>query len=101
MALSIDNPEIDRLARELAATTGESVEQVVLDALRRSALDAMRRRAEMEAKREPTRFPTDEESKRRFRDQIREIQERLAKLPVLDDRSADELLGYDEWGLPH
>jgi hypothetical protein len=32
---------------------------------------------------------------------IKEIQDEVAKLPVLDDRSPDEILGYDEWGLPH
>jgi hypothetical protein len=30
---------------------------------------------------------------------IREIQKRVAKLPILDDRPADEIL-YDENGLP-
>jgi antitoxin VapB len=29
-----------------------------------------------------------------------EIARRCAALPVLDDRSADEILGYDENGLP-
>jgi hypothetical protein len=28
------------------------------------------------------------------------IVERVARLPVLDDRSAEEILGYDENGLP-
>jgi hypothetical protein len=32
---------------------------------------------------------------------IREIQNRLAELPVLDSRSPDEILGYGEDGLPH
>jgi hypothetical protein len=31
---------------------------------------------------------------------IREIQERSAKLPVLDARTPDEIIGYDEFGLP-
>ncbi len=31
---------------------------------------------------------------------MRRIAARVAKLPVLDDRSPDELLGYDESGLP-
>jgi len=30
---------------------------------------------------------------------IRSIQDAVAKLPVLDARSADEILGYDEHGL--
>ena len=31
---------------------------------------------------------------------IRELQARVAALPVLDTRTADEILGYDEFGLP-
>jgi antitoxin VapB len=34
MALSIKNPEADRLARELAAATGETLTEAVLNALR-------------------------------------------------------------------
>lgn len=33
--------------------------------------------------------------------QIRKILQRVDALPTLDDRSADEILGYDEHGLPH
>ena len=32
---------------------------------------------------------------------LREIGERCSKLPVLDNRTADEILGYGEDGLPH
>jgi len=32
--------------------------------------------------------------------EIRRIQERLGRLPVLDPRSPDEILGYDDHGLP-
>ena len=31
---------------------------------------------------------------------IREIQENLAKLPALDSRTPDEIIGYDEFGVP-
>ena len=31
---------------------------------------------------------------------IAETQARVAKLPVLDDRSAEEIIGYDKFGLP-
>ncbi len=31
---------------------------------------------------------------------IEKIVEEVARLPVLDDRTADEILGYDENGLP-
>lgn len=83
MALSIKNPEADRLARELTAVTGESLTDAVLMALReRLARLAGRRRAVG------------------LRDEIARMQDRIARLPVLDRRSDDELLGYDEHGLP-
>jgi hypothetical protein len=33
-------------------------------------------------------------------DELREIAQRCARLPTLDDRSVEEILGYDERGLP-
>jgi hypothetical protein len=33
-------------------------------------------------------------------DEIARIQERIAQLPRLDERGDDEILGYDERGLP-
>ena len=83
MALSIKNPEADRLARELAAVTGESLSDAVLAALReRLARQAGRRRSAG------------------LRDEIARIQDRIARLPILDRRSDEELLGYDDHGLP-
>jgi len=82
MALSIKDPETDRLARALAAATGESL----TDAIR----EALRDRLERESHR----------SRRGVGLEIRRIQERLARLPVLDPRSPDEILGYDDHGLP-
>ena len=82
MALSIKNPEVERLARELAGKTGESITDAVLVALRE--------RMQREAQRR---------SDRRLRRLLR-IVEDAKKLPVLDDRSLEEILGYDEHGLP-
>ncbi len=90
MALTIVNPEAARLAKELAAQTGESVDDAVLHALKRAMLVEQRTRASQAA-----------ESQEKLLRVVSEIQERIAKLPVLDDRSPDELLGYDESGLPH
>jgi len=84
MALSIKHPEADRLARELAASTGESLTDAVLNALReRLNRQSAHRRAP------------------RLRDELRAIRERCAKLPVLDHRTPDQILGYDDHGLPH
>ena len=41
-----------------------------------------------------------ERSRRRFADELDEIARHCASLPVLDPRAADEILGYDEHGLP-
>lgn len=82
MAISIKDPETDRLARALAEATGESLTA----AIRR----ALEERLDREGKR----------SRRGIGAEVRRIQERLARLPVLDPRSAEEMLGYDDDGLP-
>jgi antitoxin VapB len=83
MALSIKHPEADRLARELAERTGESLTDAIINALRE------RLRREQGIPRAP-----------RLRDEIRAIRQRCAALPVKDRRSADEILGYDDAGVP-
>ncbi len=83
MALSIKHPEADRLARELAARTGESLTEAVVNALR-ERLNRVSSRAKREL----------------LIEELMAIGERVSKLPVLDPRSPDELLDYDEWGLP-
>ena len=82
MAISIKDPETDRLARALAAATGESL----TDAIR----EALRDRLERETHR----------ARRGMAAEVRRIQERVSNLPVLDERPADEILGYDSHGLP-
>ncbi len=48
MALSIKNPETERLARELAAATGKSVTAAVTEALERSLRETVDREVEIE-----------------------------------------------------
>lgn len=83
MALNIKHPEADRLARELARTTGESITEAVLIAIKERL------------QRETDRGDTDA-----VRKSIRRIQQRLAANRVADTRTADEIIGYDEHGLP-
>lgn len=82
MALSIKDPETDRLARELAAATGETMTAAIRE--------AVRERLERQKRRKSARVIA----------AIRRIQERVARMPVLDDRSPDEIIGYDEYGVP-
>ncbi len=84
MPLSIKHPEADRLARELAARTGESLTEAVVNALRERLDRHSKRKHPM-----------------RLRDELKAIRERCAKLPVLDNRTPDQILGYDARGLPY
>lgn len=83
MALSIKDPEADRLARELARRQGKTITSAVMDALK----------AELEREKRRVRAPG-------LAERLLASGERLAKLPTLDDRSEDEILGYDEHGIP-
>ena len=83
VALTIKNPEVERLARELAAETGETLTGVV-----RNALQEQRRR-----------LPRGRGSSTLMKD-VDEISKRCAALPDLDARPAEEILNYDEKGLP-
>ena len=85
MALSIRDGETDRLARELAGLTGETMTQAIRTALEERL--ARERRARAAGDRE------------RF-ERIVAVIDEYAALPVLDDRAPDEILGYDEHGLP-
>jgi len=82
MAFSIKNEDADQLARRLAATTGESLTDAVLIALR----ERLQR----------------EESKRQIgaADRLRRLAAEVATLPVVDDRPLEQILGYDDGGLP-
>lgn len=84
MALSIKDARTDRLARELVRMTGESLTEAVA----RSLEERIRR---LEGERS---------HRRRLADELDEIALRCAALPVLDGRSPDEIIGYDEHGLP-
>lgn len=81
MALSIKTAEADRLARELAAATGETLTDAVTKALR-ERLDRVRTKQDD------------------YVERIRRLQDEIAALPVVDSRSPDEIIGYDEHGLP-
>lgn len=83
MALSIKDRETEQLARKLAERTGETItvatKRALEERLRRTGTDA-RKAALLE--------------------DLEAIRRRMSALPVLDDRTPDEIIGYDENGLP-
>jgi antitoxin VapB len=83
MGISIKNDHTEQLARELARETGESLTTAITRALeeRLARLEGRRGAADKLAL-------------------ARVVLRRMDALPVLDDRAADEILGYDEHGLP-
>lgn len=83
MALNIKNPQTEELARLLSEATGESLTEAITAALR-ERLAAVSRVRDIEG----------------VLADVERIQEMVAALPVLDTRSEDEILGYDDYGLP-
>jgi antitoxin VapB len=82
MALSIKDPEADRLAREVAQATGESLTMAVVQSLRERLARVRRARGP------------------RLSGELLKIGRRCAALPVQDPRSADDIMGYDDKGMP-
>lgn len=83
MALSIKDPEADRLARALAEATGESLTDAVKAALREK-LEKERRKA----------LGTQDELVARLHSRVA----RWAEISDADPRSPDEIIGYNESG---
>jgi antitoxin VapB len=83
MALNIKNEQTHALARRLAELTGETLTEAVTTAVR-ERLEHVQQEDEQELTAAG----------------IAEIQRFLAALPDLDTRCADDILGYDAFGLP-
>jgi antitoxin VapB len=83
MALSLKNDQAERLARQVAKATGETITQAIQVALeeRWNRLKATRQNPILAA-------------------QVQEILRRVDALPTLDTRTDDEILGYNENGIP-
>lgn len=82
MPLSIKDPEADRLAREVAKVTGETLTSAIVQSLRERLQRLQRARGP------------------KLADELLAIGRRCAALPLQDHRSPDEILGYDRHGLP-
>jgi len=83
MPISIKSIETERLAREIAAKTGESLTGAIQRALE-ERLERLKHQRRSQI----------------LRSHLEDILRRVDQLPVLDSRSPDEILGYDEHGLP-
>lgn len=117
MGVHIDSEEYERHARRLADHRGTSVDEALTDLLRRelereglTEEDPGIRQARLlseHIRKQWALLPLQEreakerESARRMQ-AIREIQQRVAKLPVLDPRPIEEIMRdlYDEDGIP-
>jgi antitoxin VapB len=84
MPLSIKSPEADLLARQLTEATGETITDAVINSMRERLVREKRKR----------------EDKALLIADIMAIAEHCASLPVLDNRTEDEIMGWDENGLP-
>ena len=82
MSLEIRAPKADALARKLAEATGEDIDTAVVRAI------------EERLARTP-RCPLGDE-----RPALEALFDQLARLPVVDRRTPDEIIGYDADGLP-
>jgi antitoxin VapB len=83
VALNIRHAETEKLAEELAKLTGETK----TEAVRRALVDRLARLRR-------------DRGNRRLADELDRIAQRCARLPVQDPREPDEIVGYDEHGLP-
>jgi antitoxin VapB len=83
MALSIRNTRAEELARQVAAECGETLTEAIIHALE-ERLERIKGRP----------ITTD------IAEEIMKISRRCRALPERDQRSSDEVLGYDERGLP-
>jgi antitoxin VapB len=83
MPLSIKSEATERLARQLANETGESLTEAIQKSLEERLVRLKQRRRNL-----------------LLAGQIEDLLRRVDTLPVLDPRTPDEILGYDKDGLP-
>jgi antitoxin VapB len=84
MSLNIKNPATVALAAEVARRQGISKTAAIHEALR----DRLQRMG----------YGDDRDE--RLLSELRAIRERVGSLPLLDARGDDDIVGYDEHGLP-
>jgi antitoxin VapB len=83
LALSLKDPETDRLAREVAKLTGESLTEAVRTALAERLERERRKRGRGKS----------------LAERLDEIARHCADLPNYDTRTPEEIIGYDDKGM--
>jgi antitoxin VapB len=86
MSLNIKNPQVHAMARELADLRGCSMTEAIKLALEKALTEAKCQNQLSNGNQREQR--------------LTEIALRCANLPDQDSRSGDDILGYDELGLP-
>jgi antitoxin VapB len=82
MALNIKDPETDRLVRHLTDLTSEKITDAVKTAVRERLERERRQRGKASV------------------EELLAIARRISRQPVVDPRTPEEIIGYDEYGLP-
>jgi antitoxin VapB len=83
-ALNIKDPEVHQLAAELARRTRTSLTEAVKDSLRESL----------------ARHSSTRNDSRRVVETVMRIAHRIASRPVIDNRTPEEIVGYNDSGVP-
>jgi antitoxin VapB len=83
MALSIKNKDTERLARQVAREVGESLTAAIATSLKERLQRLKQRQRE-----------------RIITEKLEDLLRRVDSLPTLDTRLEDEILGYDDQGVP-
>ncbi|MEW6184613.1 MAG: type II toxin-antitoxin system VapB family antitoxin [Thermodesulfobacteriota bacterium] len=83
MPLSIHNPRAEKLARELAAKSGQTITQAIINALEDRLL-------RIQGKKEPVDLAGE----------MLKIAHRCGRIPDKDSRNAEQILNYNQEGVP-
>ncbi|MEY2833361.1 MAG: hypothetical protein RLZZ574_2620 [Cyanobacteriota bacterium] len=95
MTINIKNSKADRLVQELGELTGENVTEIVIKSLaERLEREKSQKNTSMSVNREVE--DAEETSTFPVKDELLAIAKRFQALPTLDNRSEEEILGYND-----
>lgn len=88
--MALISQETEKLVCEKAAVSGRTPDELVRDAIRLAGESLL----------VPPRGPDSRFSKEELADRIEKLSSRAAARPLIDARTADEIMGFDETGIP-